>query len=544
MSNASSLESFSPLKRRARFIEKIFGHDWLSVEANPGTEARQQTAWLDLAALTAFALLVFNLTGIWYLGSDDTGYIGAARNWAHHFPYVSSFVGDMRHPVILPIAATIALLGDSEFTVCLSTVIFSVGVVLVTYAFLARLTGRPTALLAAAFVCCLPVLDELSTTPNVDIGELFFAASSLLIFYYATLLWDRPAFFFVAGMSAGLALLCRETSAALILFYGLLFLAGFGRRSSYWIVAAGFMIAYGSEIVFYWAATGDPFYRVRLILHGAATITSTGGDRVAANGSVDFGNQGIFNISPFLDPVLYVLIHPKFALMFSAGIAAFVWSLFEPAERDNRARLVRHFFLFGIVSLLVVEIATHRLAQVPRYRMIATYAMALSAAIWLRSGIWKQYRTAAISMIAVLFLAEFAGSAISNNNPNFALRDLASLALRSKQPVHTDIETLFRGREPYAWAKAQSLVVSDPPRDGDLFFYNPKYRGVRNVRTAAVDEQAYAPKPSWTVVQRFYQPDTVGSLTLRVTGLGRFLPASFKERMRQSEPAVLYRVKS
>jgi 4-amino-4-deoxy-L-arabinose transferase-like glycosyltransferase len=536
VSNASSVDSESP---RTTVIEKVFGHDWVDVRlAGP----HQRIAWVDLMALTAFALLVFNLTGIWYLGSDDTGYIGAARNWVHHFPYVSNFVGDMRHPVILPIAATIALLGDSEFTVCLSTVVFSVGVVLVTYAFLALLTSRTTALLAAAFVCCLPVFDELSTTPNVDVGELFFAASSLLIFYYSTLLRDRPVLFFAAGMSAGLALLCRETSAALILFYGLLFLAGFGRRSNYWIMAAGFVAAYGSEMVFYWVAAGDPLYRVSIILRGA--VSSTGGDRVAGSGSVDFGNQGIFNISPFLDPVLYVLTHPKFALMFFAGIAAFVWSLFEPGKRDDPSRLLRHFFLFGIFSLLVVEIATHRLAQVPRYRMIATYAMALSAAIWLRSGIWKQYRTAAISIITVLFFAEFAGSAISNNNPNFALRDLTSLALRTKQPVHTDIETVFRGRELYAWAKVGKLVLSDPPRDGDLFFYDPKYNGVHNVRTAAADEQAYTPKPSWSVLQRFYQPDTIGSLTLRLTGLGRFLPASFKERMRQNEPAVLYRVKS
>ena len=541
MSNTGSLDVGRPAQQPwMRRFETIFGHDWFEIESISGKSTPGWSTTVDLAALTAFALLIFSLTGLWYFGSDDSGYVGAARNWIQHFPFISHFFGDLRHPVVLPIAASIALFGDNELAVCLPTLLYSLGAVLVTYGFLARLADRATALLAAVLVSCLPLLGELSTTPNVDVAELFFVACSLLVFFYATLRRDRAALFFLAGVSSGLALLCRETSAALVLFYGILFLAGFGRRSNFWIMAAGFVAIYSSELILYWATVGDPLYRFKLVRY----VIAFGGDRTAGTGALDFGAQGIFNLSPFLDPILYVIAHPKFALMFVAGLAAFIWSAAEPGERKDQTRLIRHLFLFGVVSLLVVEIGTHNMAQVPRYRLVSAYAMTLAAAIWLRSGLWRAHKKAAISILAILLFAEFAGSAISNNNPNFALRALASVAANRREPIHTDIETMFRGGNLFGWAKVEKRVTSAPPRPGDLFFYNPRNAGVRNIRTAGADLEAYKPKPSWQVLAQYYQPDTMASSALRLTGLSRIVPKTVLSRMRDSEPAILYRVSS
>src|SRR6476660_10479075 len=86
-----------------RRIEKALGRDWLELKiAAHAPGASRSVHYVDIAALSIFALLVFGATGVWYIGSDDAGYITAAHGWIEHFPYVSSFFGDLRHPTIIP----------------------------------------------------------------------------------------------------------------------------------------------------------------------------------------------------------------------------------------------------------------------------------------------------------------------------------------------------------------------------------------------------------------------------------------------------------
>src|SRR4030095_15194060 len=170
--------------------------------------------YVDAPAIAVFALLNFYLWGIWYIESDDAAYILAAREWNDQFPYVSNFWWGLRHPTVLPISLSLQLFGDNEISVAVPTIIYSLGIVLVTYFLVKSFTDRLTGILASVIVAASPALTELSTTPNVDPCELFFVATSLLTFFYASLRNANAILFVIAGIAAGLAFVSRESTVA------------------------------------------------------------------------------------------------------------------------------------------------------------------------------------------------------------------------------------------------------------------------------------------------------------------------------------------
>jgi hypothetical protein len=492
---------------------------------------------LDLVLIGGFAVFVLLLSGIGSTGSDDSGYIMAAREWLRHPPLIGHFFGDLRHPTILPVSLSILLFGDSEATVAIPSFSYALGSVLVIYAFMRALTDRATAILASVLFAASPLLGELSTTVGVDSCELFFLLLSLFTFLYATSRHGGAGLYMIAGLAAGLAFLSRESSIELLLFYGALFLVGFGgRRHFYWVMAAGFLAVFGSEMLLYLFATGDPLYRLKLV-----AAASQMPDPQGTVGVVDFHAVRIFSFSPAIDPLLLVLAHPKFALIFWAAPCALVWTVVA-GGRAGPARLARHFLLFGTLSFFVAAFVLGHLALIPRYFLVSVSAVTIAVAIWIRHGLWPRHRQAAVAAVAILLASGLVGALISNKSPLFAERVLASLASRSAEPIHTDVETTFRGRNLFGWAAAADRVAAEPPKPGDLFFYNPKYFGTRNPRTASVNWAMYAPKPSWTEIEQFAEPQRPILVVLHRLGFDKHLPPALVDRMSSPPAAVLYRM--
>jgi 4-amino-4-deoxy-L-arabinose transferase-like glycosyltransferase len=511
----------------------------LDVPAASVSVARERAGVvLDLLLVGTFAVMVFLLSGIGYTGSDDMGYIGAAREWRRHFPYVSHFFGDLRYPAILPISLSILLFGDSETTVAIPTLLYALGTVLVTCGFLRNLTDRWTAIIASLLLAASPLLGELSTTAGDDTSELFYSAVSLFIFLYATLRQGAPFLYLLAGVAAGLAFLTRESTIALLLAYGVLFLVGFGgRRRVYWLTAAGFLAVFAAEMLFYLMATGDPLHRLKLV--AAAAQTPDPNDAV---GAVDFHSGRVFNISPLIDPLIFVLFHPKFALISWAASCALVWTLLFRSGGTGGARFTRHFLLLGAFSFLVSAFVLGYLALIPRYFLVMVFCATVAAGLWIRLGLWPRHRPIAIGAVAILLVADLGGATVSNKSPRFAERVLASLAVHSAAPIHTDVETKFRGRDLFDWAATRDRITSEVPAPNDLFLFNPEYVGVKNLRTLKVDPADYTPKPSWTVVERFTAPQKPIVVGLELLGLDKLLPPALVNRMSSPSPVVLYRV--
>ena len=84
--------------------------------------ASPPSAKVEPVFVIALALLAASLVAyFWvaYLGSDDQAYAVAALDWLRHFPSLGTNHWALRYVPVLPIAATIGLLGPSTFAVAL-----------------------------------------------------------------------------------------------------------------------------------------------------------------------------------------------------------------------------------------------------------------------------------------------------------------------------------------------------------------------------------------------------------------------------------------
>jgi hypothetical protein len=498
--------------------------------------------WLDIALISAVSLLCFYYATVGFLGSDDAAYIGAARRWVHAIPPVSNFFGDLRYPVILPIAGSIMLFGDSETIVALPTLLYAYGTVLATYLGLRSLTNRSTALIAALLLAVSPLLAGWTTTVNDDTCELFFVAVSLFAFFHGTQHRKGWPVFFLSGVGAGLAFMTRESTVALLAFYGLLFLAGFGgRRGMFWIMAAGFAAVYCSEMSYYAIASGDPLHRLRLVM-----LAQGKPDPIKAIGAIDLSSGRTFNISPLVDPILFALAHPQFALIFPVGLCVFVASLTRKGSMDVQSRtLFRCWCLFGILSFLVSAYVLSHLALLPRYFLLPLFSSIAAVSIWLGAGTWGGRTWARVATAAALVIAALVGQMISNKSPLYAERVLASSAWASSEVIHTDPETAFRGGLLFEWANVAGKISTDAPGSGDLFLYNPKLAGEPTPRNRQIDTARYTPGDHWIAQQQFVEQPSVFGRMLVTLGLAGQLPTAIVRRITAPNPPVtLYRIGS
>ena len=92
---------------------------------------------VSLLAVLMGAVLTFAWVG--FLSSDDLGYLSCARGWLASFPYVGVNHWEIRHPLVMLMAAIIGIFGESEFTTVLATTLYFVAVVAFTYGYLNKL---------------------------------------------------------------------------------------------------------------------------------------------------------------------------------------------------------------------------------------------------------------------------------------------------------------------------------------------------------------------------------------------------------------------
>src|SRR5262249_36615909 len=151
---------------------------------------------------------------------------------------------------------------EHEFVFVLSTSLFFAATMSVTLQALASLTGTVAATTACVVMSTLPLFALKATIPGADMPELFFVASSIWLFFLACGRERRFWLLLAAGICSGLAFSAHEISSALVLCYGVLFLAGFAiPRREYWIMAIGFLAVVAIEAAYYAIVAGDPLRR-------------------------------------------------------------------------------------------------------------------------------------------------------------------------------------------------------------------------------------------------------------------------------------------
>src|SRR5262245_50561757 len=336
---------------------------------------------LIIVVLIGILMLAFAWVG--YVGSDDHSYARGALGWLERFPH--PYVGDdhwtLRHPVVVPIALSLALFGHKELSLGLPSALFFLLFLIINYSYVQRFFGAGIAMLSGIMLATTPLFAVQATFPQDVIIQVLAVSSSFWLFYSASRIHAPGWLLFAAGSAAALGWLTLEPTAGLFFFYGILFLLGFGLpRRYYWIMAVAFLLIVGVEVGYFAALTGDPLYRYRIDLHH--DVIDRGGDVALANrlGSV-FDIEGNLSVNVLLQPVIALLLNQEFGLLCWLVIPASIW-IWQSKDRISMEQ--RNLLLLlgglGVVWILFVSLNAAVLWIVPRYYSVATWAAVIIVA--------------------------------------------------------------------------------------------------------------------------------------------------------------------
>lgn len=486
-----------------------------------------------LLALLLVALSHFAWVG--YIASDDMVYIAAARGWFEHFPYLPANHFAVRHTLNIPMGLAFKLFGFGEWqAVSVTLGHFAALAALVYLAVRARFQAR-TALTAGGLLVATPLFAVQSTIPGVDLVEAFYAFASLLLFLAGVQQSAGYGLLFGAGLAAGLALLSRETAAALPLFYAALFIkSDLLPRRRYWPLALGFLLPPLAETLYYLALTGDP-------LHRAHTVLTTQGPPTPPVLTGKPTGPAPPHLKRLLMPVRAMFINQEFGLLFWLAVPAAWFTCFKSLTNPAQRQFLR--LLLGL-GLLWIWVALYALGLWPqaRYFSVATVAAVVIVAVWLSEILPPSKPAWAYGLLAALVASNLAMIDLENKQPRLAERDLAErLAANPGLTLYTDPETASRAQYMMAWQGADpARAIAEPPPPGGLFLYSKT--NLQNRGSYDFDPQLFKPRPDWVEVERTRgKPSLIGS-ALNCLGLGRRLAGTPLERIVWANPpVVLYR---
>lgn len=227
-----------------------------------------KTDWRWIAGIAATLMLILIVNPVGYIGGgmDDWQYLGAARCWAEHGPCLPHDHWQGRWPIVAPLAAAIALFGESRLTIGLPSLAYSIGCLWLLCWLGNRLGGKPVGYFAALFLLVVPAFAVGVLDPSVEAAELFFLlGAACCVVRYADSLSSGWAF--AAGLSLSLAFQVRETAIAAVPLAVLALWLIARKDSKAWLFAAsGAAMPLIAELLIFWVSTGDPLWRRQLSL--------------------------------------------------------------------------------------------------------------------------------------------------------------------------------------------------------------------------------------------------------------------------------------
>ena len=384
-------------------------------------------AW-TLAIVATVALILFvNPVGFRGGGADDYQYLEAARCWVAHGPCLPHDHWQGRWPVIAPIAASIALLGDSAVAVGLPSLLFAAICLALTAAIGNRVAGRPVGYVAALLLATMPVFGTDLLDPNVDSVELacLLAAMACLLSFAKK---SRTSAAFGAGLLWSLAFQARETAV-----FGLFPLIVFAvrqrpRPSALAAVAVGALLPILAELISLWVQTGDPLWRRHLSM-AHVRIASSELSGVDLRQSPFFNRAFIagwhrepgIHLHWAVDGLINLVANLRGGAVFMLAILAIPLSWPGMPRRDRA--IVRWCLLLALASACALIFA---LAVDPKPRMILVpfVATAMALAVALRSAHRRGAELLALSAAATACVL---GLTVIANEPRIS-RSLSTTA--------------------------------------------------------------------------------------------------------------------
>ncbi len=491
---------------------------------SPGIAAQRRAVMAAGAAATALLFVaLLSVTWVGFIESDDLAYATSAALWQDDFPHLGNSHWGLRHLIVLPIAASYALLGRGEAALLLPTVLYASAIVAMTGLCVRRVAGPTAGVIAALLVATLPVIVTGASLVYSDMIEAFFVLASLWAYWFATRS-GRAGLFLASGILAGCAFITRETTAALLAFYLVLFLLAPRRIMDFVRMAAGFLIVLGLDTAWLWVASGDPFWRFTVSSRGVA-----GDNPALAHFQINAGGldrHGVIVAPRPIQALLAVFANQQMGLLPWVAVPAAIAIARRPVLGRRRSA-ANHFSGLALVWFLLLSYAFTFMWIIPRYQTVAMVALCVPLAIWLAerigSGAWR---------LPALLLLAIAGSGaalamIADRELLFGERGLVAFA-RTAPPgeIRTDPATL-RGAEWLLEVEGlRDRVVAGPCEPGGLCYANPRPR-----RPLPADWTRQQPPPGATILLEVPRQTGVLAQILAKTGLLSIMPGAVRNKL-------------
>jgi 4-amino-4-deoxy-L-arabinose transferase-like glycosyltransferase len=470
-----------------------------------------------------------------FLASDDVTYALGAYGWIEQFPFVGGH-GTIRYPITIPMALSFLTFGENEFAMVLPSLLYMIAFLALVWHVVRSACGSIAATSALGVLAISPLLVIQSSIASVDIVEMAFLFSSVLLFWRSLDAGPNRLQLFVAGILAGLAFLTRETAIFVAVFYALLFIIGHRfHRGHYLWIAAGFLAIWAVEVGYLWAMTGDPLYRINISLNHDSSIDRT----------IDVAGNVV--VHPLIDPLLVLMLNQEFMALYFIAIPVGVWLCFGKSIEHRTQHFARIIALFGLTWFLCAAAAQHLLPLNPRYFMITTAVACVLTGIGfvrLATSNKSGSRIVLAGIVSLLVAGNLAGIYIENKDSLFGPRKLAAIAAANpKAHIATDPMTRYRADMLLRWEGARARVNNRPAANGDLFFYNPAFADAPNFKMPADSIELYQPSNEARLVGR-YEPEPIYVAKLiEAAGASKILPEGIWKKIRYRHPPVsLYRI--
>lgn len=491
-----------------------------------------------LAGLVLLFIVTLSWTWIGYVGSDDGLYLYGAQQWISSFPFVPDHFGLVRHTVTLPIAFNIWLLGESEFSLTLSTILYFAALLTVTYFSVNRFFGFGAAVFSTFVLIVTPLYAVSATIASVDMPILFFVASSFWAYIYALNSPRKMRWLVLSGICAGLAIISRETAGSMAFFFAILLLAGFRLpRKYYLLIAAGALAVLLSDILYYWIFADNPLHRWDLFLQGAVISK----DRAAAE-AFSYGADGNFRISKLFDPFLLVLFNQEFGLTYFVALGSTIYYFVRKTNAGQQRQIMGLFILITCIWFIGTSLALHNVKLLARYYYVPTYFLLLLSSLVLLWGLQGAWRKRAGLIISMLLAGNFLCIYLENKNPQFGEKKIIEYAQISSGIIYTDERTVKNIQDRLAWHDAlKATIMAGPPPAGALFFLDRS--NAYDDYVPAESQKHYYPGQNWEEIKRYDDPDRWIKYVVDLFGVDKRINKNIYRKITDPNPdVVIYKI--
>jgi hypothetical protein len=372
---------------------------------------------VPVVGVIALGSLCWGLTfGGGFQGWDDLHYVLAVQNWLHNGLSIPADHWSGRLPYVLLLSLGMMLFGfNLTALVVTNSLLFLI--VILTLWWIAKLQFGPRcAVFAIILAATTPLFIRFPETfyPEALETALFgFELVLVLIAIRSPTAVRGAAILLGAGIIGGTALVLRATSAVLPLALALFILLELGRhpRSAFILIcslAGGYLIPLVGEGLYYYALTGEPFYRYMIDSSDGVVNDEMVGETISGrNALLNFHlaqlwsrwAPAIFNLHWTVNHLVNLFTSPSLLLTPYFGLVGTIYGLWCARTRNFALFTLSLFWLqYTLYTFFFV------LSPTPRYYAMSVFLFCIFGGLLLSK--------LSLSILRIGFLSVQAGCAV------------------------------------------------------------------------------------------------------------------------------------